>query len=474
MHISKLKKILFLALTSGLILSSCNSETPRIKLVEWYELSSEAVLNPNENITIKFWHRMGAESENLVKGWIDEFKLSYPNITVLQEKAGSDYAKLADRVALAIAAGGEPDIVESYPDHVARYAQADSPLALNNFINHPTLGWSQSEIEDFLPTLWEEGLTYDNSGTILSLPFAKSTEGFFYNASYFATHNYDVPTTWEEVFTIAQDIKTREPLSIPFGYDSEDNLFITGSEQWGAPYTSFSDSTGQPEILFNNATTKEMVKYFKDKVDRGLMLTRSLNGDAYTSDIFKTNQKLYMFVGSTGGTRYAYPENSTEFNKGFRVGVAQLPSKDASKKAQIQQGPNITLLRKDNEQQMIAAWLFAKFMTSPEKSAEFSVPSGYTPTRYSSYETSIWSDYVSRVKTSPTTITEARFKLIKEAVELFLENEDAFFTSTVFNLSSKTRTEVGALLVKILAYDGPNLQNYIDSQFQDSYDFIVN
>ena len=68
-------------------------------------------------------------------------------------------------------------------------------------------------------------------------------------------------------------------------------------------------------------------------------------------------------------------------------------------------------------------------------------------------------------------------KLVKEAIEIFLENEDIFFTSAVFNQSSKTRSEVGALLVKILAYDALNdedLDAYIDQQYQESFDFITN
>jgi multiple sugar transport system substrate-binding protein len=107
---------------------------------------------------------------------------------------------------------------------------------------------------------------------------------------------------------------------------------------------------------------------------------------------------------------------------------------------------------------MIAAWLFAKFMLQPEKTAEFSIPSGYAPIRYSAYETELWTNYVAGIKENPTTIDEAVAKLVKEAIEIFLENEDIFFTSAVFNQSSKTRSEVGALLVKILAYNALNEQ----------------
>lgn len=445
------------------------------KLVEWYELAADAEFDTETPVTIEFWHRMGGANQAIVQQWIQEFKLIYPNITVNESKAADDYVALSNKIALSIPAGTTPDISESYPDHIARYATANAPLALNNFISHPTLGFSQAELDDFLPLLWAEGASYDTEGTILSLPFTKSSEGFFYNKTYFETHGYDVPETWDEVFAIAADIKLREPDAIPFGYDSEDNLFITGSKQWDAPYTGYNAETGRGEVQFNNADSKTMVKYFKDKVDKGLMLTRELNGQAYTSDIFKTGERLYMYVGSTGGTRYAY--NQEAFDKGVRVGVAPLPSKNAGERAQIQQGPNINLYRKDSEQRMIAAWLFAKYMISPEKTAEFAIPSGYAPIRYSAYETTIWNNYVSGISANPTNMQQAQDKLVKEAIDMFRNNGEIFFTSAVFGQSSKSRTEVGALIVKIFAFDAANeaaLDAFIDSEYQKSYNFITN
>src|SRR5690606_3961768 len=323
--------ITLMALFVSFVLVACGGErTGKVggKLVEWYELPETAVFDTTKPVTINFWHRMGAASQELLVSWIEDFQELYPNVTVVQTKISDDYGALADTIALSIAAGNEPHIAESYPDHIARYATADAPLALNHFISHPVYGMTEEEVNDFLPGLWAESVGYDNEGTVLSLPFSKSSEAFFYNASYFEKYGYEVPTTWEEVFEIAADIKLREPDATPFGYDSSDNLFITGAKQWDAPYTGYNEVTGQGEIQFANDTNKEMVMYFKDKVDKGLMITRSLNG-AYTSDIMKTNKKVYMYVGSTGGTRYAYIGASNEvMQSGYRVGVAPLPGKD--------------------------------------------------------------------------------------------------------------------------------------------------
>jgi multiple sugar transport system substrate-binding protein len=477
-----MKKLLLLGVISilSLALVACGdkdrSGDDSAKLVEWYELAADADLDTSVETTITFWHRMGSESQILIQSWIAEFEEMYPNITVVEEKAATDYASLSDKIALAIPAGTAPDIAESYPDHIARYASANAPLALNNFISNENIGFTDEEIADFLPGLWAEGQSYDSEGTILSLPFSKSSEAFYYNKTYFEANGYDVPTTWDEVFTISQSIKDNEPEAIPFGYDSEDNLFITASEQWGAPYTGYNEETGAGEVQFNNDTSKDMARYFKDKVDRGLMVTRSLNGDAYSSDTFVTGEKLYMLVGSTGGTRYNVPSWADE-QTSFEVGVAPLPAYDANNQKQIQQGPNINLFNSGDEQRMIAAWLFAKYMVSPENTAAFSIPSGYAPTRYSAYETQAWLDYSASIVETPTSKSEASNKLVYDAIQIFLNNDDIFFTSAVFNLSSKTRTEVGEMIVRILAYDADSqaeIDNYIDEQYQDSYDFITN
>lgn len=477
----KRKLVIVLIALFSLVLVACGKkdrDTGKTggKFVEWYELAETANYN-GEPVTIRFWHRMGKQNQELLQQFIREFNEIFPNIKVEENKEADDYDLLSDSIALAITAGDQPDLAESYPDHIARYGKA--VLALNNFIDHSVIGFTAEEKSDFLSSLWNEGMTYDNEGTILSLPFTKSSEALFYNKTYFDLHGYTAPQTWEEVFEIAEDIKKREPEAIPFGYDSESNFFITASEQWGAPYTGF-DEKGRGAVLFNNDLSKDMVKYFKDKVDRGLMLTQTLNSNSNTSNIMKTGEKLYMYVGSTGGTRYAYSGTLIFGNEylgtGYRVGVAPVPVKDMNNRKQIQQGPNINLFNSGNEQKMIASWLFAKFLLEPEQTARFGLQSGYAPVRNSAYETQAWLDYTAGIKEDPQTVNEAIDKLIKEAIELFKDNEDIFFTSTVFNLSSKSRKEVGSLLVKILSYDAAtqeDLNNYINQQYQSSYTFIT-
>ncbi|MDR2867207.1 MAG: extracellular solute-binding protein [Acholeplasmatales bacterium] len=468
--------LLFVLVLGAVVLVGCKRPPSNdgLHIVPPYDLPETADYN-GSSVTIKFWHRMGAASQLLIQSYITEFNAIYPNIHVVEEKPAADYVALAEATSLAISAGDEPDIVESYPDHVAKYAEAKAPLPLNSFISNPNIGFSAEEIADFLPGLWAEGKTYDKAESIMSLPFSKSSEAFFYNKTYFDAHNYTVPETWEELFALAEIIKSSEAALghnvMPFGYDSEDNLFITASAQKNINYTGF-DENGKGRVLFNNEDSKNMMRYFKEKYNAGLMTTRSLNNDAYSSDLFKV-QNLYMEVGSTGGTRYNIPTNRT-----FEVGVAPVPYFEGGLQKQIQQGPNISLFKKTGanaEQRMIAAWLFAKFLTSPEKTAKFATESGYIPVRQSAFQSATYLAWEAGIKENPTTDKEAQDRLVRDVFNVFLASQDRFFTSIVFNLGAKTRTEVGKLLAEILAYPGTgaDLDKFINDTYRDHYNYII-
>lgn len=455
----------------------------KITFTDWDSLKE--IEYDGSKVTIKFWHRMGGANQQIVRDWIKEFNEEYPNITVLESKEADDYPGLLSKTSLNITTGKHPHIVESYPDHVARYGS--SVLELDNFINNPKIGYSEEEQADFLSGLWQEGKSYDQVGTTKSLPFSKSSEALYYNKVIFDKYDIELPEkgfwTWEEIFEISATIKAGEEKNakegdapiIPFGYDSSDNLFITGSEQWGAPFTGYN-ANGVAEVQFNNQKSKDMMMYFKDKVDKGLMLTRALT-NAYSSDNMKKGLAPYMFVGSTGGARYSVEgidEKVFDGGKGYKVGVAPVPVHDGENRKQIQQGPNINIFKKNNPQEMVASWLFSQFMLEPERTAAFGRQSGYAPVRHSAYETDLWTNYAASIKQEPKTVKEAEAKAIFDSIEIFRNNEEIFFTSTVFTKSSLAREQAGLIVNGILAskLTGEELKKLIDREYQDAYDFI--
>ncbi|MFA6377640.1 MAG: extracellular solute-binding protein [Acholeplasmataceae bacterium] len=465
--------VLLLVLLASFSLAACN----RVEnvVLDWDIISDDLEIDKTNPVTIVFWHTMSKTTDPaqgqqaLLELYIEEFQALYPHITVLHEQKGG-YDQLRDAINTALPAGNEPHMSYSYSDHVAGYINSGRVLPLNNLINNknPEIAFSDADLEDYVEGYWAEGQVYDNEGTVLNLPFIKSTEVMFYNKTFFDKYSIDIPTTWDEVETVSLQIKNiinthadfaswtseQKATFIPFGYDSEANLFITASEQLQFPYTGIGDDL-KGQILFNNDEAKDMVEYFKDMYDQKLITTKEMLGGDYTSNRFVA-QNLMMSIGSTGGTNYNIPSDGS-----FEVGVAPIPQFDENHQRVIQQGPNINFFRKDDVQENIAAFLFYKFITNKENSARWSIATGYSPVRKSSFE--IVNAHYDNLA-NPT----AKDLVFAQVNQTAQQQIPYYFTSPAFDKSSKARQEVGYIFVNVFG----NTYS-IDEAFDKAYEEVA-
>ena len=260
---------------------------------------------------------------------------------------------------------------------------------------------------------------------------------------------------------LCKKIKEIDPKSIPLGYDSEANWFITMCEQYGSDYTS---ATGD-HFLFNNETNRDFVKKFREWYQKGYLTTQKIYG-AYTSGLFtSTNEvKSYMSIGSSAGATHQRPTANADGSYPFDVGIATIPQVNASNKKVISQGPSLCVLQKPNQnpQEVVASWLFVKYLTTTvEFQAEFSMASGYVPVLKSVADNAAYKAFIDGAN-GGTNIAALSAKVC-------LAQEEAYYTSPAFNGSSTARDQVGALLAKCLsAEDNGDVDAMIKKAFDEA------
>ena len=299
-----------------------------------------------------------------------------------------------------------------------------------------------------------------------TLPFSKSTEVLSYNKTFFDQPNIPVPTHWfstdandtTSLEAVCRQIKTIDSKSIPLGYDSESNLFITMCEQLGSDYTS---ATGE-HFLFNNDTNKQFCKQFRSWYQEGLMTTQELLG-SYTSSLFisTTESKSYMSIGSSAGATHQRPVKVNGAYP-FEVGIAPIPQMNENNQKVISQGPSLCIFKKADIQEVIASWLFVKFLTTyVELQANFSMESGYVPAIKSVSENAKYAQWLNNANGGDN--------IAALSAKQCLDQADYYFTSPAFAGSSTARTEVGKLLTKILSNSADGgLDALINSSFNDA------
>lgn len=443
--------------------------------------------NANGKTTITFWHAMGQANQVFIDKMIESFELAYPMFEVVQTSQGG-YTDLRDKILYSVPVGEGPTIAQAYPDHIANYLYANALTSLDEYINDTStvaskinytlddtwatgtqgtsqIGWTASDIADFVDAFYAEGSVYGD-GKMYCVPFNKSTEVLFYNKDFFKLYatqlaQYGVQAdgswrnpTWDQVEEIAKFYATTaeynaleatlKEVASGFSVDSESNLFITLTQQWGGKYTGF-DANGKGQYLFNNAESKAAISWFAEKFNEGIFGTAQKFGTEYSSDAFKAMQCI-MTTGSSAGASY----NTTE---SFDTGVAEYPQRaDGQNKNVIQQGTNVCLFEKDNDLEELGGWLFMKWMTNYDNALLWCTETAYFPIRESVYKSAEY-----QAKIADGTV-ESQAQIVGWA------QQNIFYTSEAFMGSSRARDEVEGLVRAVL----------VGTPIEEAYEAAIN
>ncbi len=455
----------------------------------------EGGFDTSKDVTITFSHTMGAGLQNALNDAIAEFNLIYPNIHIEHNMEGN-WGDLHKTISTKIQAGRQPNIAYCYADHVADYNVSEAVVPLDDFLpdgaykdvkvsaiklneggeqvldenDNPvteevSFNLTQDEYDMYNPVCFKEGRNISGSEKLYAIPWAKSTEVMFYNKTFFDAHSerISVPTTWAEMEEVCKEIKaicTEENLSaVPFGYDSEENLFITQCEQRGTKYTAAEGD----HFLFNNAENKAFVQTFKEWYDNDYFETGSLSGSDYTSTLF-TEQKIFMSIGSTGGTTYNIDTSSGTIP--FEVGIAPVPQMDSDPAHMklLMQGPSVCIFKSDDPQKVMASWLFVKFCTT-------NLVYQHDVARNNGYMPVLKNEVMMTNPAYATWIDKANGKenLTALAVKVAMQYEDKYFTSPAFRGSAEAREQVGLLMQGVLTGN-----KTLDAAFNDAYTTCTN
>ena len=504
------KRFTFIALTALMGLTACGGFGGGAVVDQ--ELPKD---DPTREVEINFWHCLGHEKTKNLEKVVSAFNTKYAGKykVVLTHPAG-DYSALHNVVKTKMASGEVPALTMGYPDSFSEYMTSrigDSfLLRLDNFIKDPDFGYTQAELNDFVPGYYNEGTNYQFTGT-WSMPMYKSTEVVYYNYSYFmginplnakkfkdnpefmALYNaangrnlenddgtlpadlqaaktwltndahkgytYEVPTTWDEAITLARKMKAdREEMQItdvfyPFGYDSDSNLLISQMAQRGIEYTANdeeSQSNPRKHFKFNTDQAKALVNEIVGYLNEKIMITKnSLGGTTYTNTYFNEG-KCAFTVGSTGGSSYNISSN-------FAVKLAPVPYKGTQK--YIQQGPSICFFDCGNEYIHKGAWLFYKEFADAANNAKVALENSYDPVRISSYSTQEYAAWIAQEGSG--------LKYDIPAMTATLKNY--YITSPVFIGSSTARDEIGNIISYIYSS-----KFTIDKAFEKAMDNCYN
>lgn len=323
-----------------------NQEGDLIELEFWYSWQDKVAEN-NQELTEKFNETVGKEN----------------NIRITAEYQGS-YDELHTKLKSAFIANEQPAISVMEIASIKSFADAGMIEPLENYI-------SDEKESNFLPGLMDNSYV---DGKLYGVPYLRSTPIFYYNKTLFDQAGItSAPTNWEE---LASTSKQLESIGVKgFGFLNDIWHFEAYTQGNGGNIVN-ADET---EAIFNQEPAVEAVEFLKEGIEKYNFKYYSGNNASDTRTTEIMNQKIGMWVNSTGSLN-----NTLDIAKqnGYEIGTAFIP---CGKEYSVPTGGcNIVMTSKLTDEEKEAAALFINFMTEEEQVVYSHKKTGYLPTTISS------------------------------------------------------------------------------------------
>ena len=454
--------------------------TTNIKLeAKW---KKEINYDYNTSVEIEFWHRLWVTNPQtaFLQSAIESFQNIYPNIKI-NESFYVTYDELNDAIEQGLENGKLPTVIETNSNNIAKFLDKNLISNLEDYIDSVTLitkkdetkemvGLTTEEQNQYIKGFMDECRSFDSQNNLYALPFSKSTEVLYYNKTMFDKYGWSVPKTWDDVANISEKFRqTTECATLKndgkavagFSYDSEANLFITLTQQWGGEYTKF-DKNSKGVYAFNNNESKAAIRWYKEQSDKGNLKTTTFFGTNYSSDAFKAGQ-IVMTLGSSAGASYNVPSDGS-----FEVGVAAYPQKDLNNPQVIQQGTNVTLFKRQDAQEELAGWLFMKFLTNYESALDWCTSTSYFPIRKDVLNSDDYQNHISGKMVDGDGNIIYNHTLQNLALKVALEQRNWFFTNATFSDLDTALNETKNLVQNIL-YNNVDIDQAYENAIKNIY-----
>jgi sn-glycerol 3-phosphate transport system substrate-binding protein len=319
---------------------------------------------------------VGGPIAKVIDGFAADFMKSTPGIKVTPIYAGTYQDTLVK--ALTTHKSGTPPVTSVLlTTDMYTLIDEDAIIPIDDFVKTSE---DKAWLNSFFPAFMLNSRT---AGKTWGVPFQRSTVVMFYNKELLKEAGLDPnnpPQTWAELKAAATKL-TKKDAS---GKVTQWGMQIPSS---GFPYWLFQTlTTTNGAVLANDAGTQvkfddpkviEALQYWVDLGKSGVHPPGVVEWGTTPKDFFE--KKTAMMFTTTGNL------TNVKTNAKFDFGVTMIPAN--KRRGSPTGGGNFYIFKKSTPAQQEAAFKFIKWITHPERAAQWSMDTGYVAVSPAAYET---------------------------------------------------------------------------------------
>ena len=340
--------------------------------------STQADIDLSGPVAITLWHTQTGSNAKALQDAAEKFnQTNGKGITVSLQYQGT-YTQLYQKTLSAIQAGALPELAVGYETFVADYEKADVCLNLDPYVQSAKNGLSKASQDDIYKTYFDTNRFPQFGNQLLSFPFTKSLLITYQNDDILKEIGKATPKTWDEFEATARAAAKKGPDGKPSRYGWASNISASTFHGWVLSRGGKLMSDDNKTVAWDGKEGVDAVKLFDRLLKDGVSYVPK--GFDYQTD-FGTAKVLFVEESSTGR-----PFFKASFKQPINWSITGLPQIDPAKARTVQYGANIIAFKSTPEKQL-ASWLFMKWFTEKEQTADWAIKSSYMPVRKSAADT---------------------------------------------------------------------------------------
>ena len=349
-------------------------------------LAIAAAANANAQVTdVPFYFpvAVGGPITKYIDQFANDFNKENPTIKVTPIYAGS-YQDTIVKALTANKAGTPPVASVLLSTDTFTLIDEDAIVPIDNFVKTPDdKAWLAGFYKAFL-------LNGQVGGKTWGVPFQRSTVVLYWNKELFKEAGLDAskpPQTWAEMTAMSQKL-TKKDAS---GKVTQYGVQIPSS---GFPYWLFQGLTTQNDVILSNDAGTQ-TKFDDPRVIEALQywIDLSKKHGVHPTGIVEWGTTPKDFMEKKAAMIWTTTGNLTNIrsNAKFDFGVAMLPT--GKKRGSPTGGGNFYIFKKTTPVQQEAAFKFAKWLTQPERAAQWGIETGYVAVSPAAWDTAALKKY---------------------------------------------------------------------------------
>jgi sn-glycerol 3-phosphate transport system substrate-binding protein len=326
---------------------------------------------------------VGGPITKLIDQYAADFNKENPTLKVAPIYAGS-YQDTIVKALTAHKAGTPPVASVLLSTDTFTLIDEDAVVPIDNFVKSAEdKAWLGSFYKAFL-------LNGQVGGKTWGVPFQRSTIVLYWNKELFKEAGLDPnkpPATWAELASMAAALTKKDAA----GKVTQYGIQVPSS---GFPYWLFQGFTTQNDVILANDAGNQ-VHYDDPKVIEALQFWVDLSRKqgVHPAGVVEWGTTPKDFMEKKVAMIWTTTGNLTNIrtNAKFDFGVAMLPS--GKKRGSPTGGGNFFIFKKATPAQQEAAFKFARWLTTPERAAQWGIDTGYVAVTPAAWDTPAMKKY---------------------------------------------------------------------------------